>query len=147
MYVLSKNLLERIAQLEDLCAKKEKFIQSNKMIVKFREDHIVRLERLHKEAGGTLLPKEQEDLLSELREELQTLREQASLVVGFFFSFLEKICFVRMAHLIELWDGWIQPVWERQEKRGHKVLPLYIKKYLKNHSTFLLSIGGCYGWV
>uniref|UniRef100_A0A8B9SMT4 Kinesin family member 15 n=1 Tax=Anas platyrhynchos TaxID=8839 RepID=A0A8B9SMT4_ANAPL len=67
---------EKIAQLEDLCAKKEKFIQSNKMIVKFREDHIVRLERLHKEAGGSLLPKEQEDLLSELREELQMLREQ-----------------------------------------------------------------------
>ncbi|NWH19292.1 KIF15 protein, partial [Grus americana] len=74
--VEKKNLLEKIAQLEDLCAKKEKFIQSNKMIVKFREDHIVRLERLHKEAGGSLLPKEQDDLLSELREELQTLREQ-----------------------------------------------------------------------
>ncbi|XP_030301240.1 kinesin-like protein KIF15 [Calypte anna] len=71
-----KNLLEKVAQLEDLCAKKEKFIQSNKMIVKFREDHIVRLERLHKESGGSLLPKEQDDLLSELREELQTLREQ-----------------------------------------------------------------------
>ncbi|NXD76985.1 KIF15 protein, partial [Halcyon senegalensis] len=71
-----KNLLEKIAQLEDLCAKKEKFIQSNKMIVKFREDHIVRLERLHKEAGGSLLPKEQDDLLSELRQELQMLREQ-----------------------------------------------------------------------
>uniref|UniRef100_A0A8D0EGC6 Hyaluronan-mediated motility receptor C-terminal domain-containing protein n=1 Tax=Strix occidentalis caurina TaxID=311401 RepID=A0A8D0EGC6_STROC len=71
-----KNLLEKIAQLEDLCAKKEKFIQSNKMIVKFREDHIVRLERLHKEGGGSLLPKEQDDLLSELRKELQTLREQ-----------------------------------------------------------------------
>ncbi|KFQ18354.1 PREDICTED: kinesin-like protein KIF15, partial [Merops nubicus] len=71
-----KNLLEKIAQLEDLCAKKEKFIQSNKMIVKFREDHIVRLERLHREAGGSLLPKEQDDLLSELRQELQMLREQ-----------------------------------------------------------------------
>uniref|UniRef100_A0A8C8AWX4 Kinesin family member 15 n=1 Tax=Otus sunia TaxID=257818 RepID=A0A8C8AWX4_9STRI len=71
-----KNLLEKIAQLEDLCAKKEKFIQSNKMIVKFREDHIVRLERLHKEGGGSLLPKEQDDLLSELRKELQTVREQ-----------------------------------------------------------------------
>uniref|UniRef100_A0A8C0HJL0 Kinesin family member 15 n=1 Tax=Buteo japonicus TaxID=224669 RepID=A0A8C0HJL0_9AVES len=71
-----KNLLEKIAQLEDLCAKKEKFIQSSKMIVKFREDHIVRLERLHKEGGGSLLPKEQDDLLGELREELQTLREQ-----------------------------------------------------------------------
>lgn len=49
------------------------------MIVKFREDHIVRLERLHKEAGGSLLPKEQDDLFSELRDELQTLREQVSL--------------------------------------------------------------------
>uniref|UniRef100_A0A8B9J2X8 Kinesin family member 15 n=1 Tax=Amazona collaria TaxID=241587 RepID=A0A8B9J2X8_9PSIT len=71
-----ENLLERIAQLEDLCGKKEKFIQSNKMIVKFRENHIVRLERLHKEAGGSLLPKEQDDLFSELREELQMLKEQ-----------------------------------------------------------------------
>ncbi|KAJ7421652.1 Kinesin-like protein KIF15 [Pitangus sulphuratus] len=71
-----KNLLEKVAQLEDLCAKKEKFVQSNKMIVKFREDHIVRLERLHKEAGGILLPKEQDDLLSDLRAEVQTLREQ-----------------------------------------------------------------------
>ncbi|NXE45523.1 KIF15 protein, partial [Casuarius casuarius] len=71
-----KTLLEKVAQLEDLCAKKEKFIQSNKMIVKFREDHIVRLERLHKEAGGSLLPKEQDDFHNELREELKTLREQ-----------------------------------------------------------------------
>ncbi|KAM7070780.1 kinesin-like protein KIF15 [Acridotheres tristis] len=71
-----KNLLEKVAQLEELCAKKEKFVQSNKMIVKFREDHIVRLERLHKEAGGILLPKEQEDLLSDLREEVNILREQ-----------------------------------------------------------------------
>ncbi|KAI1242912.1 Kinesin-like protein KIF15, partial [Lamprotornis superbus] len=66
-----KNLLEKVAQLEELCAKKEKFVQSNKMIVKFREDHIVRLERLHKEAGGILLPKEQDDLLSDLREEME----------------------------------------------------------------------------
>ncbi|XP_077034189.1 kinesin-like protein KIF15 [Agelaius phoeniceus] len=71
-----KNLLEKVAQLEELCAKKEKFVQSNKMIVKFREHHIVRLERLHKEAGGMLLPKEQDDLLSDLREEVQILREQ-----------------------------------------------------------------------
>nr|XP_031359763.1 kinesin-like protein KIF15 [Lonchura striata domestica] len=71
-----KNLLEKVAQLEELCAKKEKFVQSNKMIVKFREDHIVRLERLHKEAGGMLLPKEQDDLLSDLKKEVQILREQ-----------------------------------------------------------------------
>lgn len=72
-------MLEKVAQLEDLCEKKEKFIQSNKMIVKFREDHIVRLERLHKEAGGSLLPKEQDDLINELREELKTLRQQVNL--------------------------------------------------------------------
>ncbi|NXB96845.1 KIF15 protein, partial [Vidua chalybeata] len=71
-----KNLLEKVAQLEELCAKKEKFVQSSKMIVKFREDHIVRLERLHKEAGGMLLPKEQDDLLSDLRKEVQILKEQ-----------------------------------------------------------------------
>ncbi|EMP31598.1 Kinesin-like protein KIF15 [Chelonia mydas] len=71
-----KTLLEKVAQLEDLCGKKEKFIQSSKMIVKFREDHIVRLERLHKEARGSLVPKEQDDLISELREELRTVKEQ-----------------------------------------------------------------------
>ncbi|XP_074981779.1 kinesin-like protein KIF15 isoform X3 [Caretta caretta] len=71
-----KTLLEKVAQLEDLCGKKEKFIQSNKMIVKFREDHIVRLERLHREARGSLVPKEQDDLIGELREELRTMRER-----------------------------------------------------------------------
>ncbi|XP_038617426.1 kinesin-like protein KIF15 [Tachyglossus aculeatus] len=71
-----KTLMEKVAQLEDLSIKKEKFIQSNKMIVKFREDHIVRLEKLQKEARGSFLPEEQDELLSELREEIRTLREQ-----------------------------------------------------------------------
>ncbi|XP_074127793.1 kinesin-like protein KIF15 [Sminthopsis crassicaudata] len=71
-----KSLLEKVAQLEDLSVKKEKFIQSNKMIVKFREDHIMRLEKLQREARGNFLPKEQDELLHELREEIQTLREQ-----------------------------------------------------------------------
>nr|XP_056713351.1 kinesin-like protein KIF15 [Euleptes europaea] len=71
-----KVLLDKVAQLEDLCVKKEKFIQSNKMIIKFREDHITRLEKLHKEAHGSFLPKEQEVIFRELKEELKTLREQ-----------------------------------------------------------------------
>ncbi|XP_060060807.1 kinesin-like protein KIF15 isoform X3 [Erinaceus europaeus] len=71
-----KSLVEKITQLEDLALKKEKFIQSNKMIVKFREDQITRLEKLHKESRGTFLPEEQDRLLSELRDEIQTLREQ-----------------------------------------------------------------------
>lgn len=48
------------------------------MIVKFREDQIMRLERLQKEARGSFLPEEQDRLLSELRDEIQTLREQVS---------------------------------------------------------------------
>ncbi|XP_066207219.1 kinesin-like protein KIF15 isoform X1 [Saccopteryx leptura] len=71
-----KSLVLRITQLEDLTLKKEKFIQSNKMIVKFREDQIMRLEKLHKESRGSFLPEEQDRLLSELRDEIQTLREQ-----------------------------------------------------------------------
>lgn len=85
-----------MAQLEELCAKKEKFVQSNKMIVKFREHHIVRLERLHKEAGGMLLPKEQDDLLSDLREEVQILREQ---VKSLFFLFWNSF-FCEIAHML-----------------------------------------------
>uniref|UniRef100_A0A3Q2HXE7 Kinesin-like protein KIF15 n=1 Tax=Equus caballus TaxID=9796 RepID=A0A3Q2HXE7_HORSE len=71
-----KSLVEKITQLEDLTLKKEKFIQSNKMIVKFREDQIMRLEKLQKESRGSFLPEEQDRLLSELRDEIQTLREQ-----------------------------------------------------------------------
>ncbi|XP_001114881.3 kinesin-like protein KIF15 isoform X1 [Macaca mulatta] len=71
-----KSLIEKVTQLEDLTLKKEKFIQSNKMIVKFREDQITRLEKLHKESRGSFLPEEQNRLLSELRDEIQTLREQ-----------------------------------------------------------------------
>ncbi|XP_032017738.1 kinesin-like protein KIF15 isoform X1 [Hylobates moloch] len=71
-----KSLIEKVTQLEDLTLKKEKFIQSNKMIVKFREDQIIRLEKLHKESRGSFLPEEQDRLLSELRDEIQTLREQ-----------------------------------------------------------------------
>ncbi|KAG8521512.1 Kinesin-like protein KIF15, partial [Galemys pyrenaicus] len=71
-----KSLVEKVTQLEDLTLKKEKFIQSNKMIVKFREDQIMRLEKLHKESRGSFLPEEQDRLLSELRDEIQTLRDQ-----------------------------------------------------------------------
>ncbi|XP_045847974.1 kinesin-like protein KIF15 isoform X1 [Meles meles] len=71
-----KSLVEKVTQLEDLTLKKEKFIQSNKMIVKFREDQIMRLEKLLKESRGSFLPAEQDRLLSELRDEIQTLREQ-----------------------------------------------------------------------
>ncbi|XP_072009516.1 kinesin-like protein KIF15 [Engystomops pustulosus] len=71
-----KVLLQKVAQLEDLCNKKEKFIQSNKMIVKFREDHIARLEKAHKVGRDSFSNNENEDLLAELKEELLVLKEQ-----------------------------------------------------------------------
>ncbi|XP_068092421.1 kinesin-like protein KIF15 [Hyperolius riggenbachi] len=71
-----KVLLQKVAQLEDLCGKKEKFIQSNKMIVKFREDHIARLEKSHKEGRGTLSNSEQDDLIAEMKKELLVLKQQ-----------------------------------------------------------------------
>lgn len=69
-------LLEKVTQLEDLCVKKEKFIQSNKMILKFREGHITRLEKLHKEARGSFLIEEQDEFFQEVKEEMKILREQ-----------------------------------------------------------------------
>ncbi|OCT75958.1 hypothetical protein XELAEV_18031144mg [Xenopus laevis] len=71
-----KVLLQKVVQLEDLCNKKEKFIQSNKMIVKFREDHISRLEKAHKDGRISLSNNEKDDFIAELKEEIRTLKEQ-----------------------------------------------------------------------
>ncbi|CAI9537251.1 unnamed protein product, partial [Staurois parvus] len=71
-----KAVLQKVAQLEDLCSKKEKFIQSNKMIVKFREDHIARLEKAHRDGQATLSNTEQDDLIAEMKEELRVLKGQ-----------------------------------------------------------------------
>ncbi|XP_053324225.1 kinesin-like protein KIF15 isoform X2 [Spea bombifrons] len=70
-----KALFQKVSQLEDLCNKKEKFIQSNKMIVKFREDHIARLEKVQKE-GRDISNNEQDDLIAQLKEEILVLKEQ-----------------------------------------------------------------------
>uniref|UniRef100_A0A8C5QJ48 Kinesin family member 15 n=1 Tax=Leptobrachium leishanense TaxID=445787 RepID=A0A8C5QJ48_9ANUR len=71
-----KVLLQKVAHLEDLCNKKEKFIQSNKMIVKFREDHIARLEKTLKDGRGSFSNNEQDDLIAELKEEIRVLKDQ-----------------------------------------------------------------------
>uniref|UniRef100_K1QLW2 Kinesin-like protein KIF15 n=1 Tax=Magallana gigas TaxID=29159 RepID=K1QLW2_MAGGI len=42
-------LQEKIEQLQDICNKKDKCLQSNKMIVKFRDNNIGRLEKIVKE--------------------------------------------------------------------------------------------------
>ncbi|XP_069051327.1 kinesin-like protein KIF15 isoform X2 [Lepisosteus oculatus] len=71
-----KNLLQKVTQLEETWAKKEKFIQSNRMILKFREDHISRLEKSLKESQGGLSSQESEAAVSQLKQEIQILREQ-----------------------------------------------------------------------
>ncbi|XP_067857923.1 kinesin-like protein KIF15 [Heptranchias perlo] len=72
----NRNLKEKIGQLKDVCAKKEKILQSNKMIVKFRETNIARLEKVLKESEGNLPPDEKDAVIVELKEEIQTLKEQ-----------------------------------------------------------------------
>uniref|UniRef100_UPI00398F1ABE kinesin-like protein KIF15 isoform X3 n=1 Tax=Pristiophorus japonicus TaxID=55135 RepID=UPI00398F1ABE len=72
----NQTLKEKIGQLKDVCAKKEKMLQSNKMIVKFRETNIARLEKLLKESQGDQPPDEKNTVIIELKEEIQTLKEQ-----------------------------------------------------------------------
>ncbi|MBN3282394.1 KI15A protein, partial [Polyodon spathula] len=71
-----KNLMQKVAQLEDAWAKKERFIQSTRMIVKFREEHIARLEKTLKESGRCLGSDEKDVLIDHLKQEIQALREQ-----------------------------------------------------------------------
>ncbi|XP_039592110.1 kinesin-like protein KIF15-A isoform X2 [Polypterus senegalus] len=71
-----KNLLQKVAQLEDAWAKKDKFIQSTRMIVKFREDHVSRLEKTLKNGGSGLSRDDQNALIGQLRQEIELLKEQ-----------------------------------------------------------------------
>ncbi|RXM28210.1 Kinesin-like protein KIF15-A [Acipenser ruthenus] len=71
-----KNLLQKVAQLEDAWAKKERFIQSTRMIVKFREEHIARLEKTLKESGRCLDSDEKDAVIDHLKQEIKALREQ-----------------------------------------------------------------------
>ncbi|XP_069504370.1 kinesin-like protein KIF15 isoform X2 [Ambystoma mexicanum] len=71
-----KALFTKVSQLEDLCIKKERFIQATKMIIKFREHDIARLEKVQREARSSLFSDEQDDFITELKEEVRTLKEQ-----------------------------------------------------------------------
>ncbi|KAK0143351.1 Kinesin-like protein KIF15-A [Merluccius polli] len=69
-------LLQKVAQLEEAWAHKEKFIHSSRMIVKFREDHISRLEKKLKGGQFSLSDKESEVLVNQLKEEINILNDQ-----------------------------------------------------------------------
>ncbi|KAF1374863.1 hypothetical protein PFLUV_G00233480 [Perca fluviatilis] len=69
-------LLEKVAQLEEAWTQKDKFIHSSRMIVRFREDHIYRLEKKLKAGQGLLSDKESQTLIDQLKEEIKVLRDQ-----------------------------------------------------------------------
>ena len=72
----SQLLLQKVAQLEEARSQKEKFIHSSRMIVKFREDHISRLEKKLKGDQVPLLDKENEVLVDQLKAEITVLKDQ-----------------------------------------------------------------------
>lgn len=69
-------LLQKVAQLEEALTQKDKFIHSSRMIVKFREDHISRLEKKLKEGGSPLSTSDSHAVTEKLKEEIKILRDQ-----------------------------------------------------------------------
>lgn len=69
-------LLQKVAQLEEALTQKDKFIHSSRMIVKFREDHISRLEKKLKEGQCLLSPSDSQAVTEQLKEEIEILRDQ-----------------------------------------------------------------------
>ncbi|XP_040055964.2 kinesin-like protein KIF15 [Gasterosteus aculeatus] len=70
-------LFKKVAQLEEAWTQKDKFIHSSRMIIKFREDHIHRLEnKLKTGLQGSLSDKESQTLIDRLKEEIMILRDQ-----------------------------------------------------------------------
>uniref|UniRef100_A0A669BCE9 Kinesin family member 15 n=1 Tax=Oreochromis niloticus TaxID=8128 RepID=A0A669BCE9_ORENI len=71
-----KALLTKVAQLEEAWAQKDKFIHSSRMIVRFREDHISRLEKKLKAGENSLSDKDSQALIDQLKEEIKILKDQ-----------------------------------------------------------------------
>lgn len=70
-----------MAQLEEALAHKDKFIHSSRMIVKFREDHISRLEKKIKEGQCLLSTSDSQAMIEQLKEEITILRDQVQIVL------------------------------------------------------------------
>lgn len=76
MFDCTQMLLQKVAQVEEALSVKDKFIHSSRMIVKFREDHISRLEKKLKEGQGLLSNNESQTVIDQLKEEIKILRDQ-----------------------------------------------------------------------
>lgn len=68
-----------MAQLEEAWAQKDKFIHSSRMIVRFREDHISRLEKKLKAGENSLSDKDSQALIDQLKEEIKILKDQVQM--------------------------------------------------------------------
>lgn len=68
-----KALQQKVSQLEAAWAQKEKFIQSNRMILKFRDDHIAQLKKELQTGQRSVEP---EELNKQLQDEIRLLRDQ-----------------------------------------------------------------------
>lgn len=80
-------LLQKVAQLDEALNQKDKFIHSSRMIVKFREDHISRLEKKLKEQQCLLTSSDSQMVIEQLKEEIRILRDQVQFVVVCLFSY------------------------------------------------------------
>ncbi|XP_072314435.1 kinesin-like protein KIF15 [Eucyclogobius newberryi] len=69
-------LLEKVAQLEEAWNQKDKFIHSSRMIIKFREDHISRLEKKMKAGENVFTNEESQCAIDQLKEEINILKDQ-----------------------------------------------------------------------
>ncbi|XP_059208609.1 kinesin-like protein KIF15 [Centropristis striata] len=69
-------LRQKVSQLEEAWTQKDKYIHSSRMIIRFREDHICRLEKKLKAEQGLLSDKESETLIDQLKKEIKILTDQ-----------------------------------------------------------------------
>lgn len=81
LHICIQVLLQKVAQLEEALTHKDKFIHSSRMIVKFREDHIFRLEKKIKEGQCLLSTSDSQTMIEHLREEIKILRDQVQNVL------------------------------------------------------------------
>ncbi|XP_014863192.1 PREDICTED: kinesin-like protein KIF15 isoform X2 [Poecilia mexicana] len=71
-----KILLKKVAQLEEAWTQKDKFIHSSRMIIRFREDHISRLEKKLKAGESSTTDAESQALIDQLKKEIKILGDQ-----------------------------------------------------------------------
>ncbi|KAK1791309.1 hypothetical protein P4O66_013322, partial [Electrophorus voltai] len=73
----NKTLQQKLSQLKEAWAQKEKFIHSNRMILRFRDDRIAQLKQ-ELEAGRPAQTRQQQDetLITQLLQEIAQLRDQ-----------------------------------------------------------------------